>query len=430
MSYSREDINLLLRTWIQWPHRFGNFLGYDLLTEIHSEWIKYAWLSPVNASLQAHRNSYKTTAILVVGAIWYLLIYDPNATILFLRRSADDALSIVKEIKQHYETPKLRNLYHLIYATTTNKGNTWRDGALSLITKKKISKEPNVDHLGMTSNITGDHYDKVFADDIITIKDRTSKAERESTKTFLKELINIPKIDGGTIFFTGTPWHKDDAWQKIPEPKKFPLGSIDIKGLTKEKVLHYKKTLGASLYSANYELKHVADEDQLFKEPKYGEWPERFKRISAWIDPSYEGKNTTSMAMIGITVDSRVFVRGWTWDEHIIKRYGDIVKVLEKYNCGSYYVETNADQGYSKKDLSEMRPGCIGRRSHKNKHVKIISFALNNWDDLIFAEDCQGEFVNQIMDYQEGQEPDDAPDALASLIEEMKIGKKSILERF
>jgi len=38
--------------------------------------------------------------------------------------------------------------------------------------------------------------------------------------------------------------------------------------------------------------------------------------------------------------------------------------------------------------------------------------------------------MQQILDYNEGADFDDCPDSLASLIREMRIGKKSILERF
>jgi len=41
------------------PHKLGLLVGKDKLTEMHSEWIKYIWLSDENKSLLAHRGSYK-----------------------------------------------------------------------------------------------------------------------------------------------------------------------------------------------------------------------------------------------------------------------------------------------------------------------------------------------------------------------------------
>lgn len=418
-----------IKKLIKWPHTLGHLMGYDLLDDIHTEWIKYCWLGKGDRSLQAHRNSYKTTAILIVGTIWWLTFCNPEERILFLRKSWDQAAAVVKSVKMQFESDPIRYLYKSCFDIDNLRGKDWRDSGFNLVTKENITPETNLTPMGVGGNITGGHYTKIFTDDIITIKDRVSRAERENTKTYIKELTNIVTVDGETCN-SGTPWHNDDAWKLLPKPKRYPVGSIDIKGFTPEKVLNYRRMLGTSLYAANYELKHIADEDQLFLEPAYGKWPEKFKRVNAWCDPSYQGKATTALSMIGIDKDDKAYVRGWIWYKHIIDCYKIMVQYLNFYKCGSFFVETNADKGYSKRDLSEMFTGTLGRNEPANKHIKIISFAKQNWDNLIFADDCQPEYVNQIMDYSEDAELKDAADSLASLIREMRIGKRSILERF
>lgn len=418
-----------IKMFIQYPHVLGNYLGYTLLSDIHSKWIWDCWDRNSDYALQAHRNSYKTTSVLVVGAIWWLLFFNPNERILFLRKSWDEAAGIVKEIKLQYESSPLQYLYYQIYKLDNIKGDTWRDSALSIITKTQITKEPNIACLGIGGSLTGAHYTKIFSDDIITLKDRISKAERKNTITFIKELANIATVDGNKVF-TGTPWHPEDGWKNIPNAVKYPVGSIDIKGFTPEKLQEYKNQLGPSLYSSNYDLTHIADEDKLFGDPIYRKWPDRMKKISAWLDPSYEGAATTALSMIGISIEGNIHVRGWVWPEHVIERYTEIVECCIKNNCGSLYVETNGDKGYSKRDLSLMYPVVIGRNETANKHIKIVSFAKYNWSKLLFAEDCQPEYMNQILDYTEDADLVDAADSLASLIRELKIGGSNILERF
>lgn len=417
------------RMFIRWPHVLGKLLGYNLLSEIHSKWIWDCWARNTDYALQAHRNSYKTTAVLVVGAIWWLMFGNPNERILFLRKSWEEAAGIVKEIKLQYESLPLQYLYEQLFGVTKLKGDTWRDSAISLTTKTQITKEPNIACLGVGGSLTGAHYTKIFSDDIITLKDRISKAERENTKTFIKELTNIATVDGCKIF-TGTPWHPDDGWKNIPEPKKYAVGSIQIEGFTDEKINEYKNQLGPSLYAANYDLIHIADEDRLFGDPIYSKWPGKFKLVSSWLDPSYEGSATTALSMIGLTLDEVPFVRGWVWPEHVTDCYTKIVECCFKYGGGSLYVETNADKGFSKKDLSQIYPAVIGRNETANKHIKIVSFVKYNWGKLVFADDCQPEYMNQILDYTEDADLKDAADSLASLIRELKIGGSNILERF
>ena len=424
-AFNDEEIKIFIR----YPHILGHHLGYGLLSEIHSKWIWDCWVRDADYALQAHRNSYKTTSVLVVGAIWYLLFINPNERILFLRKSWEEAAGIVKEIKLQYESTELQCLYFDLYKIENIKGDTWRDSALSLVTKKQITKEPNISCLGVGGSLTGAHYTKIFADDIITIKDRVSKAERKKTEMFIKELTNIATVDGCTVH-TGTPWHPEDGWKNIKKPAKYPVGSIDIKGFTQEKLKEYKSQLGTSLYSCNYDLVHIADEDRLFGEPQYAKWPEKFKLVASWLDPGYEGSATTALSMIGVTIDNVPFVRGWVWPKHVIDCYSEIVYYCNKYFGGSLYVETNADKGFSKRDLNNLYPIVIGRNETANKHIKIVSFVKHNWSKLLFADDCQPEYINQILDYTEDADLKDAPDSLASLIRELNIGGSNILERF
>ena len=44
----------------------------------------------------------------------------------------------------------------------------------------------------------------------------------------IRELRNIKDLEAGNIRHTGTPWHKDDGWELIPNVKKFPIGTVNI----------------------------------------------------------------------------------------------------------------------------------------------------------------------------------------------------------
>jgi len=424
-----EISDTYINNFMEYPHLFGHYLGYTLLTDIHTRWILDCWIKKRNYALRAHRNSYKTTAILVVGAIWWLTFFNPNERILFLRKSWEESTSIGKEIRHQFESPALQVLYKKKFNIDNLKGSTWRDSALTLATKKQITKEPNILCLGVGANLTGGHHTKILADDIITLKDRISQAERKKTIIFMKELSNIPTIDGN-IIYTGTPWHKEDGWNHTPVPVDYPIGSIDIMGFTDEKLKQYRSELGPSLYAANYELKHIADEERLFPEPLFEKWPDRIKRCCAWVDPAYGGGDASALSIILIDKIDKIYVRGWIWFKHIVDVYGNIIEFCKYYRVGTLFIETNSDKGASKRDLEKLWPAIIGRNESMNKHIKIISYLKHNWNKLNFAEDCNMEYLNQILDYTEEAEHDDAPDSLASLIREMKIGGNTILRRF
>ena len=63
----------LLKRLYDKPHEFGQILGYKNLGPTHSDWIKEAYFSDKDITLLAHRGSYKTTAIIIVGSIWFYM---------------------------------------------------------------------------------------------------------------------------------------------------------------------------------------------------------------------------------------------------------------------------------------------------------------------------------------------------------------------
>ena len=79
------------------PRAFGVLLGFTKLSDIHNEWIKKMAFGKEDATLQGHRNSYKTTCLSIALAI--VMILFPNRRILFMRKTDDDVKEIIKQVR-------------------------------------------------------------------------------------------------------------------------------------------------------------------------------------------------------------------------------------------------------------------------------------------------------------------------------------------
>lgn len=411
-----------IKKMIEHPHLLGHYFVMDDLTEIHSEWIKYCWQKGSTKVLQAHRNSYKTSSIIVIGTILYLLFH-PNATILVTRKTEEGAKAIVYEVCKLLESEKARALFQEVYKAVTGKKiafelKDYTTQKINLPTRTNYTKEYNVESIGIGGNITGAHYDIIICDDIITEKDRYSQAERKRTKNYLMELQNIMKVDGH-MFVTGTPWHKDDAFSILPEAKKYPLGSIEIKGLTQEKINKIKAAMSDSLFAANYLLQHIASENRVFGDAKRAQWNNA--QCVAALDPAYMGTNTTALTLIGKNDDGQIVVKGWVWRKDVTELYIRIVSLLDQHGAGTLWVEENADKGLCAKELRKQWHSVKTYVSTKNKLSRILTHVKANWDYLHFADDIQDDYYVQVLDYEEMQEPDDAVDSLAAAIEYSRI---------
>jgi hypothetical protein len=83
--------------------------------------------------------------------------------------------------------------------------------------------------------------------------------------------------------------------------------------------------------------------------------------------------------------------------------------------CGKMPIEDNGDKGFTARDLKKQGIRAYTYHESMNKHIKITTYLLRIWKDVIFVEGTDEEYINQICDYNEDAEHDDAPDSCSSL---------------
>lgn len=398
------------------PHRLSHICSKKKATCLHGDWIKYIWDTDKHRSLQAHRGSFKTTNVLIIGTIWWLLFH-PDDRIAIVRKKYEHACEVLVAISKLMRTPVLRALFRCAHNSNpvllTNRND-------KLIFNFKITHTPegSVDAYGIHSEMVGKHYDKIICDDFVTIDDRVSKAERNKTKIKLAEIVNNIIDPGKYVGFVGTPWHKDDAWSICPEPMKYDCYST---GLMSDEQIAEKRTSRAmtrQMFAANYELKHIAGEDQKFQNPSYKRWEYLKTGVFGHLDCKYEGDHTNGLTFMARKKDGRIQAVGFCFHENIKDKYKFVVDKWKKYFSGTLYNEDNADKGFVAEALK--RRGILVKNYHENmnKHLKIDRYLYQYWEQIDWDLDTDPEYMNQILDYIEGQEPDDCADSAASLLRE------------
>jgi len=401
-----------------YPHILGHLVGKDKLTQLHSFMIRYIWDTNDFRSLQAHRGAYKSTAILQIGCVWWLL-FNPDDRIAIIRKSYNDASELLKTISNILKMETIQYIFYNVQGKIPRLIID-RDNKLTLEAKKTSTPEGNIDAYGIDTGITGKHYDKIICDDIITIRDRISKAEREKVKLIVQELQTNIIDPRKPISFVGTPWHKDDAWGLCPKPLQYDVYTTKI--LTAEDIQAKKKLTSPSLFSANYELEHIASEDTMFKDLTFKRWSFTEKTgCYSHLDAKYSGQDTNGLTFMEKKKDGRIQAIGFTSTEHIDKWIdsGFVKSKVCKYKCKMMYNETNADKGYLAENISDQGIRVDTYHERLNKHIKISTFLYRHWSEIDWDPDTDPEYLNQILDYMEGSEPDDCPDSASSLIRKM-----------
>lgn len=394
------------------PIQIAPLVGLDLLTpEIHNGWLQSMAFETGDYTLLGHRGSYKTSTLSL--AISIIMITQPKKRILFVRKTDSDVIDLINHVDKILNTETFGSLAYRLYgfklrtSATASKINTnLLAGAYSA---------PQLRGIGIGGSLTGKHADIIFTDDIVNVQDRISGAERERTKLAYMELQNI-KNRGGRVFNTGTPWHKNDAISCLmPNKHRFDCYTTNL--ISPEQLQQLRDSMSPSLFAANYELKHIADTESLFKAPQLysGDKSDIFNGISH-VDAAFSGPDFTAFTVLKELHNGTFLVYGKLYTGHVDNHLRDISAKHEIYKAGTVYLETNADKGYLAEELRRRGLPVSTYHEKQNKYIKISTYLLGHWKSVKFLPGTDPDYINQILDFSEQAAHDDAPDSLASLI--------------
>lgn len=417
-SRKQAVLNLL---WNE-PYKIGHWVGFKDLTALHNEWLRSFLYADTDQTLLAHRGSYKTTDLSLFLAIHTFI--KPNENVMFFRKTDDDVTEVMTQTRKLLQSTVIQRMAFELYGYELQmmKGNNSEIHTNLCTSTKGVSQ---IVGLGIGTSITGKHADIVVTDDIVNLKDRISKAERERTKIQYMELQNICNR-GGRFINTGTPWHKDDAISIMPNVRKYDCYSTGL--ITREKLESLRESMSDSLFAANYELKHIADKDAMFKKPQFTDDESLIYDGVAHIDAAYDGEDGTAFTIFKQHRDGTITGFGKRWDKHVDDCISDITMYHKRFRAGTIECEDNADKGYLRKELRNIGLPVHGYHESMNKYVKISTYLRKHWKNIMWLEETDPEYINEILDYSEYADHDDSPDSAASLLRKI-FTKRSGLNR-
>lgn len=404
------DAETAYRFLTEKPAQYGQMLGYpDLRDDLHGEWIREMVLGHEDMTLQAHRGSFKTTCACIGLAENIILRGDINS--IFLRKTDTDIQEVISNVSRILAHPVTQELYRaltgrqlaIIKATTseiTTSSYTAPKGAVQLL------------GIGIGGSLTGKHAERVWTDDIVNLKDRRSRAEREQTKAIYQELQNV-RNPGGRIINTGTPWHIEDAFTLMPPPERFDCYKTGL--LSPEKLDELRNRMSPSLFAANYELRHIASENALFTtQPTFFSDELMLKDGVAHIDAAYGGEDYTALT-IGRRRGDKLYLYGRLWHKHVDTVIDSCIEEARRLLCAPILCETNADKGYLAKEIKRRDYSARPYPENMNKYLKISTFLRKWWGSIEFLNGTDNAYIAQILNYTEDAEHDDAPDSAACM---------------
>lgn len=394
------------------PVAFARMLGFTKLGDLHNRWIVGMVRGRGDKTLQASRGTYKTTCVSVALALIIILL--PKKRTLFMRKTDGDVKEVIKQVNKILKDPHTQYFVSVIYGVNLR---LTVESATELSTNLvyDVKGTSQLVGIGSGSSITGKHFDFIFTDDIVNLQDRISRAERERTKTVYQELQNI-KNRGGRIVNTGTPWHPEDAFTVMPPAERFPCDHPEIRPIiSPEDLAALRESMIPSLFAANYELRFIASEDVIFTNPRLGGDPAKVEQGITHLDAAYGGEDYTAFTAANVDGDT-FYIYGRLWRKHVDDVQDQVVALHEQFHAGRLNCEDNGDKGYLGKELRKKGLRVSIYHESMNKFLKISTYLKGAWKNVVFVEGTDEEYINQVCDYTEDADHDDAPDSLASII--------------
>jgi hypothetical protein len=399
----------------------GHLLGLTKLTTLHDKWIQEAWDADTPQAMLAFRGSYKTTSVVILGIIRYLILYPKKRVLLIRKTQKGDSAPTLQTIARMLGMPGVQWFYEGIHEQPVFTITENNQVKVRLSTLPAHYKESSINAFGINDSITGTHGDVIITDDILNINDRISDAARTQTKNRFYELQNVIENTGDVkLIYTGTRWHQNDIWKTIKDIgadfHEYPASAYWTHLFPEEQLETKRRSMTPSLFAINYELTFEADVNLLFQNPNMtGVIDPELWRKGHWvymhIDAAYGGKDTTA-----ITIAQDNNRRGIILEGHVQKYLTRIKSLYNKYHCRSILCEKNADKGYLAEELRKYNTRSVAYNEKENKQIKIANYLLRAWDRLQWTPDSDPEYMAQILDWSDTSTGhDDAPDSAASI---------------
>ena len=398
-----EDLSSDIKEVVQIEQSFEDFCVKASYPKPYPKQVemKEFGLDREGARLILGSRGYGKTDYIVCLGIAEKLKKNPNYRVLIVTKSKERNAAMLAEIAS---------------AAKANGVTFEKENASSLRVTGLIGKDHSVSAVTIkTVTLRGRHPDLVIMDDPVT-EDDTSDATRQLVEKKYNEINKLTP----NVLIIGQPAHKFDLYAKLRgqvPTMEIPHGTIPE--LDHDLEAQRLAQVDESSIQKSYFLKVMDEGASPFDKINYIERFPTGDSAVAFIDPSHKGKDHTAISIIkgylqGVAIVGFTYKMAWN---HCLD---EIVPLLHKFNVKRVCFETNGlgDQPVIMLGqlLKNAGIGVVGKDTTKNKHSKIM--AAGAYAHLLhLSKESNRSYTEQVVKYEYGAEPDDAPDSLASCLE-------------
>lgn len=405
---------------------------------------------------------FRKSYLIRIYIVWKLL-NNPNLNIILVSETSSKSIDSLDKIRKLLtKNEKIVKLFgdDLLYYKDNNEKK------LTLNSRKTTKGGYNVEIFGINNAITGSRSDIVIFDDVIgeMFKEATIQAKNKDISRFYSV---FPTLEAySKVIYIGTRWCKGDLIDLLIEKdedtewKTYIESVFDDNGdvkhpeiMNKEEIEKQRRMLPPVFFSAQYENRIIAEENQIFKIDEYKRYTEIEEKLNTGIigvDLSLgEGGDQNALVVVGYGNKGKIYVVDAFSSNNILldkfydvirsfyMKYSDIVKdvLIEGISGFKYACDKFKERNRNNNDGIPFR---IIKSQSKSKNTRIQT-ALEPFlrtgrlvlpSETVLREKINGNYINKSLrslleeltffDIENRQNKDDLIDALALTIDEIK----------
>lgn len=310
----------------------SDILGIDELVAPQTDYVK-GLTGTFKKLMQLPRNSFKSSV--TQALVPWLLWHNQNLRIMLDSETLANAklyLAGIKDLIDNNQTMRLicvnEKGEYLLEPNKRLSGGFVED---QVILKHRTTvglKEPSIFCSGVDNARTGMHPDVILMDDLVSERNVTTDAQLQKVEEHYKYSLSLLEIGGGLLLVIGTRYHMADLYGHLIDSKALDTlirPAISEEGelyfptrLTREFLSQMRKEQGSHIFSCQYLLAPVSQEDAIFKQEYVHYWgmneeienPHIIDRYIT-IDPAISQKETADYTVImqmGVDTTKRRYV--------------------------------------------------------------------------------------------------------------------------
>ncbi len=371
------------------------------------------------------------------------ILRDPNIRILFASDIVTHAQGFLAELKECLAHPRTVEIFG------PQQGEIWNEDEITVAGRTLPRKEKTVMTTGVDSSITSAHFDVIYCDDLVTLKNARTEGSRHKVKQWFYTTLLPCVTDADTeIRILGTRYHPDDLYNHLMVHDPYFSGSAQIipalrpdndgtnlpdRWTTAE--LHaLRESMGRIYFGAQMNQNPAGIQGYVFDD-KFFRYVDSFPKrlvVFSGVDLAVgKKKQNAKFAIVTIGIDPRTFniyVLAYYHNKLSLKQQDDqIERHYDTYEPVAMGIEANAFQASkvqslkAEKKTSHIPAVPVFTDQDKDTRMDRLSVRFERGEIFFHTSERNGELEEQLLNYPNG--------AYKDLLDALDIAIRTALKR-